>query len=93
MRPDYIDITIAKDIGSMNRSTRSILVDTAVSIHVLDGPVVGWSQRNKRSFMMNNTDMMNHTGGWMSGGMWIWTVIGILVVVLLVVVIIKVSKK
>jgi uncharacterized membrane protein len=53
--------------------------------------VVGWSQRNKRSFMMNNT------GGWMSGwaggGMWLWTVIGVLVVVLLVVVIGKLSKK
>jgi hypothetical protein len=22
---------------------------------------------------------MNHTGGWMGGGMWIWTVIGVLV--------------
>jgi hypothetical protein len=40
--------------------------------------------------------MMNQTGGWMgwaSGGMWIWTVIGVLVVVLLVVVISKQSKK
>ena len=42
---------------------------------------------------MNNTDMMNHTNGWLSGGMWIWTIIGVLVVVLLVVVIIKLSKK
>jgi hypothetical protein len=36
---------------------------------------------------------MNHTDGWMSygtgGGMWLWTVIGVLVVVLLVVVITK----
>ena len=40
---------------------------------------------------MNN--MMNYTNGWMGGGMWIWTVIGILVVVLLVVVITKVSNK
>jgi uncharacterized membrane protein len=31
--------------------------------------------------------------GWMGGGMWIWTVIGVLVVVLLVVVISKQSKK
>jgi hypothetical protein len=31
--------------------------------------------------------------GWMSGGMWIWTVIGVLVVVLLVVAIMKVSNK
>jgi hypothetical protein len=36
--------------------------------------------------------MMNSTG-WMGGGMWIWTVIGVLVVVLLVVVIAKLSKK
>lgn len=43
---------------------------------------------------------MNHmdggTVGWMGGfggGMWIWTVIGVLVVVLLVVLIAKVSKK
>jgi hypothetical protein len=31
--------------------------------------------------------------GWMGEGMWIWTVIGILVVVLLAVVIIKLSNK
>ena len=40
---------------------------------------------------MNN--MMNYTNGWMGGGMWIWTVIGVLVVVLLVVMIIKLSNK
>ena len=34
--------------------------------------------------------MMN---GWMGGGMWIYTVIGVLVVVLLVVAINKVSQK
>ena len=34
--------------------------------------------------------MMN---GWMGGGMWIYTVIGVLVVVLLVVTINKVSQK
>jgi hypothetical protein len=41
--------------------------------------------------------MMNYGNGWMSGGfgggMWLWTVIGVLVVVLLVVLITKVSKK
>ena len=37
--------------------------------------------------------MMNHTGAWMGGGTWIWTVIGVLVVVLLIVVITKLSKK
>jgi uncharacterized membrane protein len=39
--------------------------------------------------------MMNHGGmnGWMGGGMWLWTVIGVLVVVLLVVLINKVSEK
>jgi hypothetical protein len=37
--------------------------------------------------------IMNHTNGWMGGGMWLWTVIGIAVVVLLIVVIGKLSKK
>lgn len=54
-------------------------------------PLVGWSQRNERSFMMNHDGWMG--GGWMGGGMWLWTVIGVLVVVLLVVLINKVSKK
>jgi uncharacterized membrane protein len=40
--------------------------------------------------------MMNHTEGWMTGmmggGMWVWTVIGVLVV-LLATLIIKLSKK
>ncbi len=31
--------------------------------------------------------------GWMSGGMWLWTVIGLLLVVFLVVAINKISKK
>ena len=39
---------------------------------------------------MNN---MNHTDGWMGGGMWVWTVIGTLVVVLLLVVINKLLQK
>jgi uncharacterized membrane protein len=48
-------------------------------------------QRNERNFMMNHTDgWMN---GWSGGGMWLWTVIGVVVVVLLVVVIGKLSKK
>ena len=37
--------------------------------------------------------MMNHAFGWIGGGMWLWTVIGLLVVVLLVVLITKVSNK
>jgi len=32
-------------------------------------------------------------GGWSGGGMWLWTVIGVLVVVLLVVAITKLAKK
>jgi hypothetical protein len=68
--------------------------DDAASAHVLVCPVAGWSQRNERSFMMNQTDgWMGGMGGWMGGGMWIWTVIGVLVVVLLVVVINKLSNK
>jgi hypothetical protein len=35
--------------------------------------------------------MMNH--GWMGGGIWVWTAIGVLVVVLLFVMLAKMSKK
>jgi uncharacterized membrane protein len=52
---------------------------------------VGWLQRNERRFIMNHTD--GWMSGWMGGGMWLWTVIGVAVVVLLVVVIGKLSKK
>jgi hypothetical protein len=65
--------------------------DTAPSVRGLDYHVVGWSQRNRRSFVMNHTDgWMN---GWMGGGTWLWTAIGVLVVVLLVVVITKLLSK
>ncbi len=41
--------------------------------------------------------MMNHTNGWMGGwsggGMWVWTVVGVVIVAQLVVVIIKLSRK
>jgi hypothetical protein len=37
--------------------------------------------------------MMNHADGWMGGGMWIWTAVGVVVVVLLVVAITKLSKR
>jgi uncharacterized membrane protein len=36
---------------------------------------------------------MNHMDGEMGGGMWLWTVTGVVVVVLLIVVIGKLSKK
>jgi hypothetical protein len=36
---------------------------------------------------------MNHAHAWMSGGMWGWTAIGVLLVVLLVVVMNKLSRK
>ena len=68
--------------------------DTAAFAHGLDCPVVCWSQRNARGFIMNHGGWMGGwSGGGMGGGMWLWTVIGVLVVVLLVVVIIKLSKK
>jgi uncharacterized membrane protein len=46
---------------------------------------------HERDWMMNNS--YGWMGGGASGGMWIWTVIGVLVVVLLVVLIKKVSTK
>jgi len=36
---------------------------------------------------------MNSNNAWMNGGMWIWTVIGVVVVALLVVEISKLSRK
>jgi hypothetical protein len=36
---------------------------------------------------------MGGMSGWMGGGMWLWTVIGVLLVVLLVVAISKLSKQ
>jgi hypothetical protein len=49
------------------------------------------TQRHEKGVLL-----MNHTFGWMNGGMgggmWVWTVITVLVVVLLVVVINKVSR-
>ena len=37
--------------------------------------------------------MMNHAGGWMSSGMWIWTALGVLAVALVLVVVIRQSSK
>ncbi len=37
--------------------------------------------------------MMNHTDGGLGGGMWVWTVAGVVVLVLLAVVINKLSRK
>ena len=53
--------------------------------------MVGCLQRNERSFMMNHGD--GWMGGGVGGGMWLWTVIGVVVVVLLVVVVGTLSKK
>jgi hypothetical protein len=72
-------------------SGRCFKKQCCLSARFLDCPVAGWCQRNKRGFMMNQTN--GWMGGWAGGGMWIWTVIGVVVVVLLVVVISKLSKK
>lgn len=41
--------------------------------------------------------MMNHSDGWMNGwtggGMWVWTILGVVIVALLVVVISRLTKK
>lgn len=36
---------------------------------------------------------MNHSDGWMGRGMWVWTVVGVLMVVLLVVLINTLTKQ
>jgi len=51
----------------------------------------GRSATKERLFMMNHTD--GWMSGWIDGGMWILTMIGVLVVVLLVVAISKLSTK
>ena len=43
--------------------------------------------------MHNANGWMGGINGWMGGGMWLWTVIGVLLVVLLVVAISKLSKQ
>ncbi len=47
----------------------------------------------KESYMMNSSDMMNQASRWMSSGIVIWTVIGIVVGVLLILVMNRRSKK
>jgi uncharacterized membrane protein len=49
------------------------------------------AEQDQRNFMMNNT--YGWMGGWMSGGMWLWTAIGVAVVVLLLVVMSRYPKK
>jgi hypothetical protein len=60
-------------------------------------PVQALSAGPGEGKMMMEGNMMNQSGGWMGGwaggGMWLWTVVGILVIVLLVVAISKLSKK
>ena len=75
----------------MNWRPSSFPNDITASAHGPDCQGTGRSQRNKRRFMMNQTN--GWMGGWAGGGMWLWTVIGLVVVVLLVVVISKLSKK
>ena len=60
-------------------------------------PVQALSAGPGEGKMMMEGNMMNQTdgwmGGWAGGGMWVWTVVGILVIVLLVVVISRLIKK
>jgi hypothetical protein len=53
--------------------------------------MAGCSQRNERSFMMTHSG--GWMGGWAGGGMWLWTVIGVLAAALLVVAVTKLAKK
>ena len=72
---------------------RKILFAYALALLALPGAVAaqmhgGGGMTGSGQNMMGQTD-----GWWAGGGMWVWTVVGILVVVLLVVAISKLSKK
>ncbi len=71
------------------RSVRSRLVALATFLTLWAPVRVLYAQPTQG----DHEGMMGHTNGWMGGGMWLWTVIGLLVVVLLVVLIAKLSKK
>lgn len=62
-------------------------IGTSATLHGPDSPGVDRVQHNERHFMMNGTQ------GWLSGGMWVWKVVGILIVVLLVVMVARLFKK
>ena len=75
---------------------RKILFACALALLALPGAVAaqmhgGGGMTGSGQNMMGQTD--GWMGGWAGGGMWVWTVVGILVVVLLVVAISKLSKK
>ena len=55
------------------------------------GAVPSPSQHAETQFMMNQTDGWMH--GWSGGGMWAWTVVGLLVVGMLIVAIGQLLKK
>lgn len=78
-----------------NQMVTNFLIRSSLAlamIMTIRSPVHAQSAGSGNGSMMGGT-MMNHTYGWMGGGVWIWTVIGVLVVVLLVVVISKLLKK
>ena len=80
-----------KDVMCKVTAIRSSLVVLAFALAICS-PVRVLHAQPAQGHGMHDTDA-GWMGGWAGGGMWLWTVIGILVVVLLVVVIVKLSKK
>lgn len=82
---------VTKDpVGGMT-AIRSSLVVLAFALAICS-PIRVLHAQPAHERGMHDTDG-GWMGGWAGGGMWLWTVIGVLVVTLLVVVIVKLSKK
>jgi uncharacterized membrane protein len=81
--------TKTKDVMCKVTAIRSSLVGLGLAIC---SPVGLLHAQPAQGHGMHDTDG-GWMGGWAGGGMWLWTVIGVLVVVLLVVVIGKRSKE
>lgn len=78
--------------GAKDNMCKVTAIRTSLSALAICSPVRVVHAQHAQGDGMHGTDG-GWMGGWASGGMWLWPVIGVLVVVLLVVVIAKLSKK
>jgi hypothetical protein len=81
----------AKDIMHEVTAIRSNLVVLAFALAICS-PVRVLHAQPAQEHGMHDTDG-GWTGEWAGGGMWLWTVIAVLVVALLVIVIVRLSRR